>query len=155
MRDDPRDVDAGARRVIRRRRAVWRPRNVNHPAIVGRARTWARLILPRLLTRPARADLGGDLDLVLSELVTNAIRHGGGCTEVELHATSRMLRLSVTDTRATPPVVHPASEPSRESGRGMLLVQTLARRWGVHRIRRHVGKAVWLELPLNPPAPTS
>lgn len=152
MRDDLRGIEAGMRRIIRRR-AVWRPRDGNHPAIVGRARRWARRTLPRLLTRPARVDLVGDLDLVISELVTNAVRHGGGCTRVELRATGRTLRLSVNDDRATPPVVPPvappAARPLRESGRGMLLVETIAARWGVHRIRHHGGKAVWLDLSLT------
>lgn len=147
-----RDVGAGVRRVTRRvtRRATWRPRDVNHPAIVGRSRAWARRMLPGLLSRPARSDLGGDLDLVLSELVTNAIRHGGGCSRVELRATGRTLRVIVTDARTRWPVVYLADRSSRESGRGMLLVQAIARRWGVDRVRHRVGKAVWLELGLNP-----
>jgi anti-sigma regulatory factor (Ser/Thr protein kinase) len=147
-----RDVGAGVRGVTRRvtRRATWRPRDVNDPAIVGRARTWARRILPGLLSRPARPDLDDDLDLVLSELVTNAIRHGGGCTRVEIRAVGRLLRLSVTDGRISRPVVHPTDRSARESGRGMLLVHTIARRWGVRRVRRYHGKSVWLELLLNP-----
>jgi anti-sigma regulatory factor (Ser/Thr protein kinase) len=149
MRNPRRNAHTVMGRVIRRRQERWRPHNGTHPDIVGRARNWARRILPALLIRPARPDLGDDLDLVLSELVTNAITHGGGCAEVELHATEHTLRLSVTDTRAAPPVVRPADEVSRESGRGMLLVQMLARRWGVRRHRRHAGKAVWLELSLN------
>ncbi len=148
MRNRPRD-DTAIHRVIRRRREVWRPRDGKHPAIVGLARRWARRVLPRVLTRPARPDLSGDLDLVLSELVTNAIKHGGGCTQVELHTTDHMLRLSVTDTRTVPPIVRRAFDLPRESGRGMFLVQTIARRWGVRRTPRHAGKAVWLELPLN------
>ncbi|GAA1036455.1 hypothetical protein GCM10009557_47220 [Virgisporangium ochraceum] len=133
------------------RRAAWRPRDGNHPAVVGRARTWARRVLPRLLlSGPVRPDLDDDLDLVLSELVTNAIRHGGGCTRIELRAAGRLLRLSVTDARTSRPVVHLADRSSRESGRGMILVQTIARRWGVRRVRQHRGKSVWLELVLNP-----
>ena len=152
-----RDVDTVVHRVIRRRRERWRPRDGSHPAIVSRARAWGRRILPKLVSRPVRPGLGEDLDLVLSELVTNAIRHGGRCVEVELHTAGDMLRLSVTDTRSASPVVPPAGEASGqaldealgESGRGMLLVQAIARRWGVRRVRRHTGKAVWLDLPLH------
>lgn len=149
MRNSKRDDGTVVHRVIRRRREMWRPRDGTHPAIVGLARRWARRILPRVLTRPARAGLSGDLDLVLSELVTNAIKHGGGCTQVELQATGQLLRVSVTDTRPASPVVHPTNTLARESGRGMFLIQAVARRWGVRRFRRHAGKAVWLELPLN------
>lgn len=123
---------------------------MNHPAIVGRARAWARRILPGLLPRPARPDLDDDLDLVLSELVTNAIRHGGGCTRIELRAVGRLLRLSVTDARTSQPTVRLADRSPTESGRGMLLVQTVARRWGVRRGGRRRGKSVWLELVVNP-----
>ena len=150
MRSKRRDTDTVVHRVIRRRRERWRPRDGSHPAIVGRARAWVRRILPRLLTRPVRPGLGDDLDLVLSELVTNAIKHGGRCVEVELHTAGDMLRLSVTDTRTASPFVNPAGEIPGESGRGMFLVQAVARRWGVRRIRSRGGKAVWLDLPLHP-----
>ena len=95
-----------------------------------------------------------DLDaalLLTSELVTNAIRHeaGQGAQAVMLViASSRgRLRVDVHDTSRSLPAV--AEVPAdAETGRGLLLVETLSDEWGFY--RTPAGKAVYFTLPFEP-----
>jgi hypothetical protein len=81
-----------------------------------------------------------------SELVTNAIRHGGGVREFSIRVNERRLRVEVSDLVSTVPTV---LEPSWEApgGRGMLIVDALASWWGVEQLDR--GKIVVFELDLG------
>lgn len=86
--------------------------------------------------------------LLVSELVANAIEHGGphGPTStvgVEVDAHANRVRVEVTDAGPGEPVAGNASA-HLPSGRGLLLVQTLASRWGCTRLP--VGKMVWFEI---------
>ncbi|WP_432105759.1 ATP-binding protein [Streptomyces sp. bgisy091] len=86
----------------------------------------------------ARVD---DLLLCVSELATNALRHGvppGRGYLVRLMLDSRELVVEVHDSGGGQPAVR---EPCGESGRGLLLVEALADRWGVG--ERDPGKVVW------------
>ena len=95
-----------------------------------------------------------DLDaalLLTSELVTNAIRHeaGQGAQPVMLAiASSRgRLRVDVHDTSRSLPAV--AEVPAdAETGRGLLLVETLSDEWGFYRTL--AGKAVYFTLAFEP-----
>jgi anti-sigma regulatory factor (Ser/Thr protein kinase) len=85
-----------------------------------------------------------DAVLVLSELVGNAIRHAEGPTvQVRLRRTQDVLRIAVRDGSATYPVPRQASYDD-ESGRGMLIIETLSRRWGWEPLTD--GKVVWAEV---------
>lgn len=66
-----------------------------------------------------------DALLVTSELVTNAIRHGGGVTALTTHVTGDALHLSVSDTNPQPPETRTGS-PQHPGGYGWPLVQRLA-----------------------------
>src|ERR1700751_2404434 len=98
-----------------------------------------------------------DLDAALllpSELVTNAIRHeaGQGAQPVMLAiASSRgRLRVDVHDTSRSLPAV--AEVPAdAETGRGLLLVETLSDEWGFY--RTPAGKAVYFTLAFEPDKP--
>jgi anti-sigma regulatory factor (Ser/Thr protein kinase) len=125
---------------------IWTPRDGTDPAVVGWAREWGRRALPGIVAGAVRSDLGHDVDLMLSELVTNALHHGEGVEQIQLRAVDAVLRVSVSDLGEDVPVVRPPADPRAEHGRGMLLVAALTRRWGVHRNRDAVGKVVWLEL---------
>ncbi|MET9292341.1 ATP-binding protein [Streptomyces sp. NPDC003077] len=91
--------------------------------------------------------------LVVAELAANAVQHGHvpGC-DFHLHlcvhpsaATTTTLRVDVTDARADRRPHFPApTPPDGTSGRGLLLVDRLATRWGVDE-RCPLGKAVWAE----------
>ena len=95
-----------------------------------------------------------DLDaalLLTSELVTNAVRHeaGQGTRSVMLSiASSRgRLRVDVPDTSCSLPAV--AEVPAdAETGRGLLLVETLSDEWGFY--RTPAGKAVYFTLAFEP-----
>jgi anti-sigma regulatory factor (Ser/Thr protein kinase) len=81
--------------------------------------------------------------LLTSELVTNALTHGDGSIEVQIERSPKCLRVSVEDAGHSLPRHRTASTDSID-GRGLMLVESLAARWGV--TRRAGGKQVWFEL---------
>lgn len=80
--------------------------------------------------------------LLVSELVTNALLHTRGGAQVTVTLTDR-LRVEVRDCSAGCPEPRPPSEDGT-SGRGLLLVRSLADDWGVR--GAGAGKCVWFEL---------
>lgn len=89
-------------------------------------------------------DLTDTVTLLVSELVTNAVIHAGSDVEVLVRLTSGAARIEVTDASAES--VSPRDAAADEdSGRGLALVGTLARRWGV-RPAPGGGKTVWFEV---------
>ena len=94
------------------------------------------------------ADACDVVALLVSETVTNAIKHADPPVEIRLHRDGERLRVEVRDTSQRLPTVR-AFDPDRESGRGMELVDALADTWGVRGC--DTGKVVWFELdPLHP-----
>ncbi|MFE9095987.1 ATP-binding protein [Streptomyces sp. NPDC007264] len=92
---------------------------------------------------------------IVAELAANAVTHGrvpGRDFRLTLYMVDGTLRIEVTDTRRErlPRLQQPA--PGAESGRGLLLVDALADRWGV-REDRFPRKTVWAELRCAPPEP--
>jgi anti-sigma regulatory factor (Ser/Thr protein kinase) len=89
--------------------------------------------------------------LVISELVTNALRHTDsetvGC---ELRILGSRLRVAVDGDGAGPRQAVRMAGEDEESGRGLLLVCTLATVWGVRPRGTGRGHVVWAELPLDP-----
>ena len=87
--------------------------------------------------------------LLTSELVTNAIRHEPGPTiTVAITCSSEDLRVDVHDTSRSLPVLVDAPGEA-ETGRGLMLVATLATEWGYY--RTPAGKAVYFTLLFEPP----
>ncbi|NYV76599.1 SpoIIE family protein phosphatase [Streptomyces sp. UH6] len=84
-------------------------------------------------------------ELVVSELVTNAIRYGARPIRLRLIHGASTLICEVSDTSHTAPHLRRA-RTFDEGGRGLLLVAQLTQRWGT----RHTpdGKTIWAELPL-------
>ncbi|SOD90596.1 Anti-sigma regulatory factor (Ser/Thr protein kinase) [Streptomyces sp. Ag109_G2-15] len=74
--------------------------------------------------------LATDIVLVVSELVTNAIQHGKGDVELRVRYVGSEVRIEVTDGNPTPAEVR-IPDADEESGRGLLLVAALSRKWGV------------------------
>ncbi|WP_370419172.1 ATP-binding protein [Streptomyces sp. QH1-20] len=103
---------------------------------------------------PEAAD---DAAVLLSELAGNAVQHGrlrGRLFQVELTVTQAVtraeavtLRIAVSDARGETLPRPRHATPEDEFGRGLLIIRTLATRWGV--ARRTVGKTVWCELDLG------
>ncbi|MEU2283025.1 SpoIIE family protein phosphatase [Streptomyces sp. NPDC013178] len=80
-------------------------------------------------------------ELIVSELVTNAIRYGGGSIRLQLIKDDALV-YEVWDGSTTTPHLRRA-QPSDEGGRGLFLVAQLTQRWGTRHTRR--GKVVWAE----------
>jgi len=106
--------------------------------------------LARRVTRDALAawELGHVEDaavLLVSELVTNALRHADdtGAIGLELTSAGTWLRVEVQDGDPHWRVSRSPADCD-ESGFGFVLVDSLAARWGMRRVS--AGKAVWAEL---------
>jgi anti-sigma regulatory factor (Ser/Thr protein kinase) len=88
-----------------------------------------------------------DAQLLVSELVTNAIRHAGlgddDVIKLVVVAADRSLRIEVCDTGRGFEVAEPDPDPARPSGWGLYLVRELADRWGVDQDQQ---TRVWFEL---------
>jgi len=82
--------------------------------------------------------------LLVTELVTNAVRHAGPPVRLEVSCGGPSgLGVRVSDGSSHPPAAH-RSEPDHESGRGVALVDLLSDAWGVE--READGKTVWFAL---------
>jgi serine phosphatase RsbU (regulator of sigma subunit)/anti-sigma regulatory factor (Ser/Thr protein kinase) len=109
--------------------------------------TDARAMAVQRADELGRAHLADDAALVMSELVTNAVLHGGGCTGVDVLPAGDGLRIEVRDASRVPPVLSHASEASL-TGRGLRLVSRLAAGWGAK--AEDGGKVVWAEITGEP-----
>jgi anti-sigma regulatory factor (Ser/Thr protein kinase) len=107
---------------------------------VGRARDLTR----RQLATWGLERLADTTELLVSELVTNAIRAASYEVELRLMRVGKLL-VEVSDDNHNLPQLQRA-EGDDEEGRGLALVSHLSRRWGTS--RKAVGKVVWFELPL-------
>ncbi|MFE1923087.1 ATP-binding protein [Streptomyces asoensis] len=100
---------------------------------------------------PYATPVNETLTLIAAELTANAVRHGhvpGRDFHLRLTLAEGVVRIEVTDSRAEkrPPADPAATDPLSESGRGLLLVATLADDWGATPRRAAPGKTVWAEL---------
>lgn len=84
--------------------------------------------------------LADDLVLIVSELVTNAVRYGAPPVRLEVDADDDAVTVTVVDAAPARPVRRPVST-SAEGGRGLLLIDLLAAEAGVR--SEPPGKAVW------------
>ncbi|MGV9349425.1 SpoIIE family protein phosphatase [Streptomyces spiralis] len=95
-----------------------------------------------------------DAELGTSEIVTNALLHADSVVDLRLRQFPDRIRIEVRDTAVAPPV--PSSlaiaddeeAEQAEGGRGLMIVEHLAQRWGSSPSGR--GKNVWFELSLEP-----
>jgi len=117
------------------------------PAAAGEARRRVRAAI-RSWPVPVEEDVAL---LLTSELVTNAVRHEPGqAVMLVINCSSDRLRVDVHDTSRSWPAV--ADVPAdAETGRGLLLVETLSDEWGFY--RTPAGKAVYFTLVSEPGQP--
>ncbi|MFI6346484.1 ATP-binding protein [Streptomyces sp. NPDC050560] len=127
-------IDAAADRV------EW-----SFPADPGAVRTARTLVRARLADWGAR-EIEDVTALLVSELVTNAVRHADGPIRLAVSRTPRRtLLVEVSDQLPDPPRARTA-EPDDEGGRGLQLLARSAQRWGTR--LAGAGKTVWFELTL-------
>ncbi|WAL72942.1 SpoIIE family protein phosphatase [Kitasatospora sp. YST-16] len=107
---------------------------------VGRAR---RLVRDQLAAWQLTA-LAETVELLVSELVTNAVRVARSEVQLQLIRVDKLL-VEVSDDNHNLPSLEPADSFS-EHGRGLNLVSKLAEKWGT--ARKAVGKVVYFEMPL-------
>lgn len=90
-----------------------------------------------------------DARLLVSEIVTNGIRHGSGGGTVELRVAVDAYKVRIEVENHGPPFEPEVSSepPERDSGWGLLLVDRLADRWGVVASRTTI---VWFEIDRRP-----
>jgi anti-sigma regulatory factor (Ser/Thr protein kinase) len=100
-----------------------------------------------------RADEVEAAQLVVSELVTNAVLHASDSPTIslDLRLTDGAVRVMVSDGGLGEPDRGPHPDPrTSETGRGVWLVDAFAERWGTEMHGRD-GKTVWCELSIESP----
>jgi anti-sigma regulatory factor (Ser/Thr protein kinase) len=115
--------------------AAWTLPNEPHAAAEARRHATAQLNDWDL------AELADDAALIVSELVTNAVRYAEGPIELRL-IRDRVLICEITDDSSTAPQLRRANETD-EGGRGLFITAQLTDRWGIRPARR--GKTIWTE----------
>ncbi|WP_435124688.1 ATP-binding SpoIIE family protein phosphatase [Actinacidiphila sp. bgisy144] len=103
----------------------------------------ARRLVRQALTRWGLDDQVDAAELLVSEIVTNAVRYAERPVTLRLLRTD-VLRCEVGDDAPLLPRMRHAA-PEEEGGRGLYLVNRMAQRWGATRLG--AGKVVWFELP--------
>ena len=114
------------------------------PASVAAARRLVRDALAGQQTQSI-----GDAALLVSELVTNAIRYARRTLLVAVELQDHVVRVEVTDDDPELPSLSVAEDDDATSGRGLRIVNDLADQWGV--TEGPNGKTVWFEIHLQPP----
>jgi anti-sigma regulatory factor (Ser/Thr protein kinase) len=123
------------------------------PATVDSIRR-ARHAIDALAWPGQQTEAGFNLRLLVTERVTNAIRHAGLSTSdrvvIEIDAGREKVRAEITDPGRG--FTRPAElelSPDRHDGRGLFLVDAIATRWDVE--RDPDGTRVWFELDIQSP----
>ena len=124
-------------------------------AALPSAAPWARCMTQQLLAEWQLGTLSDAALLVVSELVTNAVKASGNLDcpglrpvswqmlALTVQLTDARLRLEVWDPNPVPPVLQ-RPDLTSEGGRGLLIVECLADKWGHHTAAG--GKVVWCEI---------
>ncbi|MER6327787.1 amino acid permease [Streptomyces sp. NPDC001034] len=133
---------ARTRLLDRTRLAQWEP--AADPAAVAALRS----SVSKQLDDWGLDELAFTTEVIVSELVTNAIRYVGGPIQVRL-IRDRTLTCEVSDTgHTTPNLRHAASDD--EGGRGLYIIAQMTHRWGTR--YTPTGKVIWAEQTLPPPS---
>jgi serine phosphatase RsbU (regulator of sigma subunit) len=138
QRDDIAVLIARLNRIPADRHVTWKL-----PAELTSARR-ARVLIRRPLRQWGLEDLIPTTELLVSELVTNAVRYAQGKIGLRLILEGGLVCEVLDNSAALPRVRHPGEEDER--GRGLQVVSQMAQRWGARRTLS--GKVVWCEQPL-------
>ena len=111
------------------------------PSAVPAARRFAS---QQLLDFPGPPDTVDKARLLVTELTTNAVLHAHSPIRLTVEPFDTAVRVEVRADAPTPITPPGAPAPYATTGRGLWLVDTIARRWGVNGNDR--GKTVWFEV---------
>ena len=126
------------------------PRAVSKIEHGGDAATRARRFARETVHGWNLGDIVLEAELVTTELVTNAVLHGELPISIELEHRDGVLRVAVADGSLLPPVL---GQPGNDAmtGRGLALVASVAKQWGVTpAASERKGKVVWAEIAAEP-----
>lgn len=87
--------------------------------------------------------------ILTSEIVTNAVRYGGGAVQLFIAVTQGLLHVEASDDSPLVPRLTSGSPFDVEGGRGLLIVSELATDWGARPRADSGGKIVWFDLRLQ------
>lgn len=116
------------------------------PGSIGQCRDLTRQVLAEWfgLPGPAGSVFVEDVLLLVSEVVTNACKHGGAPYELRLDRGPGRLWVQVSDTGKGRPKPIGPHRASHSAGHGLYLLERLSSRWGW--LPRGAGKTVWFEM---------
>ena len=112
-----------------------------HPTSVGAARRFVRDVL---MSRQVSNHVVDTVELLTSEVVTNAIVHGRSGPQLAVTIGQSVVRVAVQDLNPAVPERRLAHLDD-VSGRGVVIVEEMASAWGVER-ERNGAKRVWFEV---------
>jgi anti-sigma regulatory factor (Ser/Thr protein kinase) len=112
----------------------------HHPESVGEARRFATQALGGVTPEVRDA-----VELMVSELATNCIRHTGGAFDLTIVQAGGEIRIEVTDRAGGTPTMR-SPGPDDPTGRGLQIVNLLSAAWGVEQLDAR-GKTVWFTIP--------
>jgi anti-sigma regulatory factor (Ser/Thr protein kinase) len=104
----------------------------------------AREFVSQTLARWRCSDATAIIDLLVSEIVANAVLHARTSAELSVQLLPDRVRVAVTDLEPTQPKRRP-DDPLTSTGRGIALIEKLSLAWGIDRTPE--GKRVWFETP--------
>jgi hypothetical protein len=122
-------------------------------ASLPNAPSYGRLLIQCSLRGWGIAHMIDEAQLVISELLTNAVKASAELTTIQIRLAvieGTSLVIEVRDCNPEPPVLKDGSSDN-EGGRGLMIVDALSERWGYYH-PTHRRKAVWAELLI--PLPT-
>ena len=124
----------------------------------------ARLHARQLVWEWGLNGLAANTELLISELVTNAVKTTAGNNDqaaicLQLSGDNTRVLIEVWDADPQPPVPKDLGEdgtpdPQEEGGRGLFLIAALSTRWAWYLTEKPTGKVVWCELSAEPPEPS-
>ena len=136
-------------------RDEWPLRSYLELGILAGGVPCARLHAKQVLWEWGLTELTDSVELLVSELVTNAIRvsqsiEHASSVRLWLRSDKSRVLILVWDGNPRPPVRIEAAEDA-ESGRGLVLVEAMSDRWNWYRPDGRDGKIVWAEVSLKTP----
>jgi anti-sigma regulatory factor (Ser/Thr protein kinase) len=114
------------------------------PRSVTAARHFARAVLKDQPRETLEA-----VELMVSELATNAVRHAHSGFDLTIRTTTGQLRVEIRDNGQGQPELR-SPTPLESSGRGLRIVEAMSQKWGV--VAESDSKLVWFTLPAQEPS---